>query len=152
MDNSKEQIARFVAVFHKIRRFNDRGNVKFSKMTKNEYILLFLLNHQAHTEKQNEMTITEVAEMMQLGTSTISPLVHSLFTKGYIERAASLEDRRVSNIKLTKEGKIVVKKVIKNMDTLLIGVFDEFGKEKTEQLINLLEEFGEAFDKVNLPR
>ncbi len=86
-----------VANEEKIRRSLD--------LSEAEYNGLLCLN------KGEKITCQEFSERMNLSVSRGSRVIDRLFEKGYLDRVDCFEDRRCKNVKLTKNGATLRRKI-----------------------------------------
>ena len=73
-----------------------------SGLTPQRYTLLMMIKGAPGGEEQS--TVTELAERLQLAQSTVTELVRRAETAGLIEREQSQRDARVAHLRLTSEG------------------------------------------------
>jgi DNA-binding MarR family transcriptional regulator len=101
--------------------------------------------------QQNEhgVTISDISKSLMVTSPTVTQMVKSLNHNGFIERSVDAHDRRVSDIKLTAKGEDIVQKVRKRKFAMYTGLIDSLGKEQAVQLISLLDQVYDYFDKVS---
>jgi DNA-binding MarR family transcriptional regulator len=73
-----------------------------SGLTPQRYTLLMMIKGAPAGDEQS--TVTELAERLQLAQSTVTELVRRAGTAGLIEREQSQRDARVAHLRLTSEG------------------------------------------------
>lgn len=73
-----------------------------SGLTPQRYTLLMMIKGAPGGDEQS--TVTELAERLQLAQSTVTELVRRAETAGLIEREQSQRDARVAHLRLTSEG------------------------------------------------
>src|SRR6266550_1092140 len=73
-----------------------------SGLTPQRYTLLMMIKGAPAGDEQS--TVTELAERMQLAQSTVTELVRRAESAGLIEREQSRRDARVAHLRLTREG------------------------------------------------
>ena len=73
-----------------------------SGLTPQRYTLLMMIKGAPGGDEQS--TVTELAERLQLAQSTVTELVRRAETAGLIEREQSQHDARVAHLRLTSEG------------------------------------------------
>jgi len=70
---------------------------------------------QCHTldllSKRGGLTMNELSRQMGLAKSTMTRIVNNMVREGWIERAKNQEDGRVVNVRLTRKGKDMAKKL-----------------------------------------
>jgi DNA-binding MarR family transcriptional regulator len=95
-------------------------------------------------------SISEISKRMFVTSPTVTELIKSLSSKGYIERCTDSKDKRVVDIKLTDKGEKIVEKGIYYFVTLFTGLVDKLGEEKSEILLEILEQVCEYLDEVHV--
>jgi DNA-binding MarR family transcriptional regulator len=65
---------------------------------------LGLMQALAYLTRQGEITMTELASHLSITSSAVTHVVDALEKRGYAERRASREDRRVQLISITAAG------------------------------------------------
>jgi DNA-binding MarR family transcriptional regulator len=73
-----------------------------SGLTPQRYTLLMMIKGAPGGDEQS--TVTELAERLQLAQSTVTELVRRAEAAGLIEREQSQRDARVAHLRLTEEG------------------------------------------------
>jgi DNA-binding MarR family transcriptional regulator len=73
-----------------------------SGLTPQRYTLLMMIKGAPGGDEQS--TVTELAERLQLAQSTVTELVRRAETAGLVEREQSQRDARVAHLRLTSEG------------------------------------------------
>jgi DNA-binding MarR family transcriptional regulator len=91
--------------------------------------------------------LTPSALAAQLGVvrSRVTPLVQGMVTRGFLQRTESREDRRMRDLKLTREGEHVVRDAMQfrlSFHTRLLGKFDR------EARAHLLETLAQLHTKM----
>lgn len=94
-------------------------------------------------------SISEISKKMFVTSPTVTELVKGLSNKGYIERCTDLKDKRFVDIKLTDKGKRIVERGTYYFQNLFTGIVDKLGEEKSEILLDLLEQVCQYFNEVN---
>ena len=69
------------------------------EITYPQYLVLLLL------WEQDEQTISELGDRLQLDSGTLSPLVRRLEVRGLVERVASTVDERRVHVRLSDDGR-----------------------------------------------
>ena len=97
--------------------------------------------------RASEMTLNELANILNVDKSTASRIVNSLVKEELVERESDAEDRRYISIKLTEKGIRGFKEIEENMYSYFANVYKSIPKEKQEQVIESLEILFEALKK-----
>ncbi len=85
-------------------------------------------------------SISEISNRMSVTSPTVTELVKGLSSKGYIDRSTNSKDKRIVDLKLTDKGEKIVEKGTYYFTTFFAGLVDKLGAEKSELLLDLLEQ------------
>lgn len=99
-------------------------------------------------EAGNQIISSELARRLNITRSAVSQLVTKLEKRGIVKRAASPTDRKIFYVVLSDASLAVFNQQCSEANKLINQVVGEFGKEKTDKLIELAEEFAAVFDKL----
>lgn len=83
--------------------------------------------------------VSMVTDRMHVNSTAVSRSLKSLEEKGYIERKAGRQDRRITYVNLTQEGRLVLQEATKKLDDFTDAVFDKFGEKNIESLMQFLD-------------
>lgn len=83
----------------------------------------------------------ELSRLLGIDTGLMTRMLDKLETKGLLERSRSIEDRRVVNLKLTKEGEAVAAQLPHIIPVVLNRRLKKFTKAEFEELRRLLNKF-----------
>lgn len=134
MDN-KELLHSFVMNMQTINRYlrsmvSDQSE---TPVTRVQWLLL------RHLERNGSCTIGELAEHLDVRSSTMSQMVDRLEKNGIVFRASNQKDARVKTVGLSEKGK----KIIQEREMLwvdsLAQPFQNFSTEEKETLLNLMD-------------
>lgn len=92
---------------------------------------------------KGNLSIGEVREAILSSVGTISLVVKNLEKMGYVKRKTDENDKRVSILSLTKEGRDVIGKVIPENETMIYDYMKDLSEEETKTLLGLLKKLGE---------
>ena len=92
---------------------------------------------------KGNLSIGEVREAILSSVGTISLVVKNLEKMGYVKRKTDENDKRVSILSLTKEGRDVIDKVIPENETMIYDYMKDLSEEETKTLLGLLKKLGE---------
>lgn len=97
---------------------------------------------QCHTlleiEQNNKISVSELAQNMQLDKSTVSRTVDGLVKKDMVDRQIPEENRRKAILNLTKEGKDVCQSINYSNDSYIDRILHDFTNHERELLLDLL--------------
>lgn len=98
-----------------------------------------------------EMTMTEVANDLEITVGTLTTAINRLIKKEYVERRRIEEDRRVVLIKLTDKGEEAFKSHAQFHDDMIKSIILELSESEEVVLISSLKKMTNFFeDKYNL--
>jgi MarR family transcriptional regulator, organic hydroperoxide resistance regulator len=102
-------------------------------LTYPKYLVLLVL------EEKGGQTVNQLGELLSLDSGTLSPLLKSLLSSGYVRRERLPEDERIVLNRLTPKGKSVCEKAKK----VAYGLFEETGlaPEKHRELCSVMDDF-----------
>lgn len=101
------------------------------------------------TDSQHCVNVSEISKKLCVTSPTITQMIKSLCTHGYIERTKDLNDRRIADINLTDQGEQLVEKASLHYEIIFSGLIDKLGKEQSNALIILLDQVYTYFDEVS---
>jgi len=114
----------------------------FAKMHTNELLKgkitlpqFFILSH---LHKQGESKMSELASVMDVTTAAATGIVDRLVTSGYVMRLYDAKDRRVINIKLTKNGSNMVQRISHQRRQVTSEVFGRISKEERTSYLSIM--------------
>jgi len=98
---------------------------------------------QCHTlleiEKNNEISVSELATKLSLDKSTVSRTVEGLVNISLVDRIIPKENRRKALINLTDNGKQVCSTINYSNDSYIEAVLKDFTREEQEDFLRLFE-------------
>lgn len=94
---------------------------------------------------RGESTIKDLTQILNMEQSSISRLVKNLVSENLLFQTSSEEDKRSKIIKLTTNGKNVVKRIDKQAGPKLIERARRLNSKEQEVLINFYENFGKLY-------
>ncbi|OAJ53438.1 MFS transporter [Paraburkholderia ginsengiterrae] len=83
----------------------------------------------------------ELSRLLGIDTGLMTRMLDKLEAKGLLERSRSVEDRRVVNLQLTKEGEAVAAQLPNIVPLVLNRRLKKFTKAEFEELRRLLNKF-----------
>lgn len=87
-------------------------------------------------------------EKLYISKPNLSKLVDGMIDEGLLERHNDDKDRRITRIKITKEGKQIMTEHFEMLTTEVAKVFEVFTDDDVDQLNYHLEEIIKIFNKV----
>jgi DNA-binding MarR family transcriptional regulator len=92
-----------------------------------------------HLQRHGSCTIGELAEHLDVRSSTMSQMVDRLEKNGIVYRSAGQKDARVKTVALSEKGKEIIQKREKLWVDSLAQPFQNFSIEEKETLLNLMD-------------
>lgn len=89
--------------------------------------------------RAGEISLNELAELLNLDKSTMSRTVNNLVNQNFVVRDIHSEDRRYVKIKLTEEGCKVFKITEESMELYYKSILAAIPEDKREQVIESLQ-------------
>lgn len=97
--------------------------------------------------RAGEISLNELAELLNLDKSTMSRTVNNLVDQGFVVRDIHSEDRRYVKIKLTEEGGKVFRTTEASMELYYKSILASIPEDKRNQVIESLQLLVEAVKK-----
>ena len=83
----------------------------------------------------------ELSKLLSVDTGLMTRMLDKLETKGLLERSRSMDDRRVVNLVLTKQGEATAAEIPNIAPEVLNARLTKFTKAEFEELCRLLNKF-----------
>ena len=96
------------------------------------------------TGRKKQISVNELAELLNLDKSTISRTVEQLVTHDMIVREPDPNDRRYVTLQLTSKGEQLFGDIEKRMQAYFTEILELIPEEKREQVIDSLQIFSKA--------
>ena len=104
-----------------------------------------LLEEIVAADKKGERLIsTELADKVGVTRSAISQMVNRLSAKGLVKRVPDDVDKKIAYIELDGKAKEMYLAQRKKMGEVVNKVINDFGVDKANQMIKLVEEFSDS--------
>lgn len=87
--------------------------------------------------------LSELNSYLNFTRPNLSQTINKLEDKGYVERVVLKDDRRVTYIRLTENGKAKYDEIFVRLE----NIAKILGEEDTDKLIELVLRFADAYDK-----
>ena len=120
------------------------------EVTQAEFITLVAIAERSRcceSGKVMSASTSEVARHIGATRPAVSKVVRNLSMKGYVRQVQSKSDRRITHLALTEKGNRILEREFGKKDQLMQKGFEEFGEEKTDQLLTLMEELFGLMEK-----
>lgn len=125
-------------------------NVVFVKGKKsfNNSELRMLEEIVAADKKGERLISTQLADKVGVTHSAISQMVNRLSEKGLVQRVPDDVDRKIAYIELTGNAKELYNAQRKRMGEVVAKVVADFGADKANQMLKLVDEFCDSVYKI----
>ncbi|MDH2067095.1 MarR family transcriptional regulator [Pantoea sp. GD03673] len=128
-----------MGVIGRISRMSRIVDKKLDKTFKNNNLSAIEFDILAALRRFNSLTTpTELYQTLMLSSGAMSTRVEQLVQRNLVERIYSEEDRRSCNLRLTKEGRSLIDKVISEHLVNEDEILKPLNQEQREQLASLL--------------
>lgn len=107
-------------------------------------ITLTQCNTIVETGRRQQISVNELAELLNLDKSTVSRTVDQLVNKELIIRESDPDDRRYVALRLTAQGEELFQDIEQRMEKYFTEILDSISEEKQEQVIESLQLLAEA--------
>lgn len=97
---------------------------------------------------QKQVGVSKMAQALKQAPPMVSRTLNSLEKKALIRRETDVSDRRNTIVKLTEEGQAMIKKVDSAMLEYGEAVFEAYGHEEMEDLIQKITRLQEVMQHV----
>ena len=145
---SKVDIQQLLVVFERLAKAEWRKQPAVG--LKNSEVRTLLCIKSLSQEEQTAVTVSEISKRMFVTSPTVTQIMKSLDTNGYVERRVDAHDKRVAAIILTEKGENIVQQVSEYMNTLFAGLVDELGEGQSEMLLELLNKVCDYLENVEM--
>ena len=95
-------------------------------------------------EAQTETTTQRLAYELRLDKSTVSLTIDTLVKQGMVNRLPDRGDRRVTRLKLTKNGQTTCNELNKASDEYIRRIFERIPRERRQPVIDDFARLAEA--------
>lgn len=110
-----------------------------------EFKILLCLKRKEETDSQGLM-ISELSQMLQVTSPTITQQVKELEGRGLVSRTVDPKDRRAFRIRLSEQGAAVIKEAYHDRMNFFRGMVEHLGEDQSKQLADLLHKVAAYFE------
>jgi DNA-binding MarR family transcriptional regulator len=90
--------------------------------------------------RDTEMSVKDIAHRMNLTSSRLTRIIDGLVKKRYVTRHIDLDDRRVIDVRLTRQGEIIASKVTNDCMHVYTQVLGLLQQQDHDRIINAVGE------------
>lgn len=144
-ENISPTAQKLMAAFKQFHRLKKQSPV--TDLKSSEVWVLFCIKKNVLPDSPG-IKVSDISSALHVAAPTITQLVNSLETNGYVERAMDKEDRRAVRVRLTEKGERAMKKASEAFSESFNGLVEYLGEEKSSQLADLLSMVFTYFDEL----
>lgn len=137
-----------MGAFQQFSRLNWQKTTMFGLKPSEIRVLITIRMSKKRTGKDT-LTVSEVSRLLRVTSPTITQMVNSLLSQGFVVRTSDTQDRRISVIQLTEKGEQFADRAVARIRDTFKGMIDYLGEEKSELLIELLNGVHTYFEQLN---
>lgn len=105
---------------------------------KNSEIKVLICIYREELEGRPHMRVSQISQKLKVASPTVTQLLNSLEEEGLIERNSDESDRRTVLVRLTPQGKTLIKSSREKFYKLFSGLAEYLGEEDSKKLSELL--------------
>lgn len=137
-DSIQQSLKLFIVLSRAHRSINDVVNKKIAEAGLNptEFAVLELLYH------KGEQPLQQIGGKILLASGSITYVVDKLEQKGYLERVACKEDRRVTFGRITEDGKTFIEGIFPAHEQRIDQIMSVLTPSEKETAIELIKKIG----------
>lgn len=94
--------------------------------------------------RDTEMSVKDIAHRMNLTSSRLTRIIDGLVKKRFVTRHIDPDDRRIINVRLTKQGETVAKKVTSDCIHVYEQVLGIMNAKEHERIIQAVNELADV--------
>lgn len=135
MESQEKQLEQFVDCVQAIGRHmkrTQRNSQEGTEITKTQWLILRFL------AKQNGCTIGQLAERLEVRSSSMSQMIDRLELAGTVYREPDKNDARTRIVKLTEAGKEMISKMKHSRMEMIAGPFNQLSQEEQNTLVDIM--------------
>lgn len=135
MESQEKQLEQFVDCVQAIGRHmkrTQRNSQEGTEITKTQWLILRFL------AKQDGCTIGQLAERLEVRSSSMSQMIDRLELAGTVYREPDKNDARTRIVKLTEAGKEMISKMKHSRMEMIAGPFNQLSQEEQNTLVDIM--------------
>lgn len=101
--------------------------------------------------KREEARMKDLAQFMSVAMATMTGIVERLVRHGYVKRVPDKQDRRIIKVRMTSQGEILMKRILKRRREVLIHVFSKISAADREEYLRILTRIRDVLLQEPLP-
>lgn len=142
-EDSKQSLKLFIVLSRAFRAVNEHANklIQTYGLNPTEFAVLELLYH------KGDQPLQQIGGKILLASGSITYVVDKLEDKGYLQRVACPNDRRVTFAQITDSGKEFIESVFPEHERKIHELMSGLSSEEKETAIELLKKLGLSVSK-----
>jgi len=112
-----------------------------------EYAMLHLITELSNETGSTDVWVSDVVKRVEVTPQAVSKFINLAIKKGYIERFENASDRRVTGIRITDRGRVVLSKTGEDLNVFYNNVFNEFSEEEKTTMYGLMSKLQRVAQK-----
>ena len=141
MENAVTKFKDFIS---RVKRVDFSGFFSFD-ITSLECIILDIIADKSKMHDSDYVWISEIVEEVPVTAQAVSKNLKLMENRGYIERFANKDDRRMTGVRLLEEGRKTHRLVQSEIEDFVRNMEKCFEKEEKETFLYLSEKFTKVF-------
>jgi DNA-binding MarR family transcriptional regulator len=97
--------------------------------------------------QEGNLTMSEVSQAMGLATSTMTRMIDQLVEKGFVQRTADPDDRRIVRVGLTPQGQQLSASLEKEYLEFYHLIMGEIREDELESILHVFDRINQAYEK-----
>ena len=144
MNPQQKKLFTVIYKFHKL----DIGEY-IEGLSQGEFAMLSALNITEKKEGGNDelMNVSSLADDLHVSAPAVSRMLTSLEKKGYIKRSIGANNRRITYIKVTGEGREAYRKAEGVLNAIMESTIENMGHDDFSHFIALLDKLYASMEK-----
>lgn len=135
-------------LLHAIRQFQKLSHTGHTMHgLKRSEIMMLMAIKKGNQGKEKHITVTDLSTALKITSPSVTQVINVLENSGYVERVNDQQDRRIMRIVLTDKGNDITTQIFQKMEEKYSNLVDFLGEEKSNSLIELLDEVYSFFLK-----
>lgn len=143
-----DSVLKLIVAIGRLTAQQKQNNNLFPQMNQSESGVFLAMLQIASEQPDTELfSLGELNSYLDYTRPNLSQTINKLEDKNYVERITLKDDRRVTYIRLTDEGKKMLSDKYDSISDRMNKIKIEFGEENIDKLIDLLTRFIDAYEK-----
>ena len=143
-----DNVLQLIVAIGRLSAQQKQNNNLFPQMNQSESGVFLAMLQIASEQPDTELfSLGELNSYLDYTRPNLSQTINKLEDKNYVERITLKDDRRVTYIRLTDEGKKMLSEKYDSISDRMNKIKKEFGEEDIDKLIDLLTRFIDAYEK-----